>query len=173
VRWVCLMLLIATALPAAPPPPASPAPPAEGRGRAIFLDCDFPGAAHVFEQALAAEPDRPALHFWLGKSYARMAETASPFTAPSHARKARLQLETAVRLDPRNPDYLRELFEFYLDSPSYFPGGLERAAALLERLGPGGYAKSLAAALTAHSGVAWHVQRAELFTAAALGRLLP
>jgi hypothetical protein len=29
-----------------------------------------------------------------------------------------------------------ELFEFYVDSAEWFEGGLERAAAILERLGP-------------------------------------
>ena len=86
-----------------------------------------------FERALAKEPDNPSLHFWLGKSYARMAEVSSLLSARRNARKAQAQLETATRLDPGNREFLMELFELYVDSPEYFDGGLSRATAMLER----------------------------------------
>ena len=85
---------------------------------------------------MTKEPGNARLHFWLGKSYARMAEVSGPFSARRNARKAQAHLETAARLDPGNREFLMELFEFYVDSPEYFDGGLSRTTAMLERLGP-------------------------------------
>ncbi len=47
--------------------------------------------------------------------------------ARRNARKARAHLETAVQLDPGNREFRNELFEFYVDSPEWFDGGLDRA----------------------------------------------
>ena len=46
-------------------------------GEALFRECEFKAAAHSFERALTKEPGNARLHFWLGKSYARMAEVSS------------------------------------------------------------------------------------------------
>ena len=109
---------------------------ASADGEALFRDCEFKAAAHAFEQALTNEPGNARLHFWLGKSYARMAEVSSLLSARRNARKAQAHLETAAQLDPGNREFWKELFEFYVDSPEYFDGGLNRAMAVLERLGP-------------------------------------
>ena len=104
-------------------------------GEALFKECEFKAAARVFEHALASEPESPRLHFWLGKSYERMADAASPFFARRNARKAQFHLEGAVRLEPGNREFLRELFELYVDSPEWFDGGLARARTIAARLG--------------------------------------
>jgi len=104
-------------------------------GEALFKECEFKAAARVFEHALASEPESPQLHFWLGKSYERMAEAASPFFARRTARKAQFHLEAAVRLEPGNREFLRELFDLYVDSPAWFDGGLAQARKIAERLG--------------------------------------
>jgi cytochrome c-type biogenesis protein CcmH/NrfG len=103
-------------------------------GRARFADCEFKQAAKAFEQALRWQPDDAGIHNRLGKSYARLAEISSLLSAPGHARKARRNLERAVALEPANQEFLRDLFEFYLDSPQWFGGGIDQAATLLERL---------------------------------------
>lgn len=105
-------------------------------GQARFADCDFKHAVGAFEMALKWQPGDATLHHWLGKSYARLAEVSSILRAPSHARKARRNLERAVELQPANQEFLRDLFQFYLDSPEWFGGGTGRAALLLERLTP-------------------------------------
>ena len=114
----------------------------------------------AFEKALAGQPDSAVLHYWLGKSYARLAEISSPLSAPKNARKARRSLEQAVEIDPQNDEYLLELFDFYVDSPEWFSGGLEQAAALLERISSRAsnaeqWSKQLADSRKEHSGAGW------------------
>jgi len=147
-------------------------------GEALFRDCEFKAAARVFQQALTNEPGSARLHFWLGKSYARMAEVSSPFTARRNARKAQAHLETATRLDPRNREYLRELFELYVDSPEYFDGGLSRATAMLERLGPddggpGSPSRIVAQSRKQYSGPDWALQKCILRVSGAAGYVVP
>src|SRR5579871_4703260 len=50
-------------------------------GEALFRECEFKAASRSFERALIKEPGNARLHFWLGKSYARMAEVASLLSA--------------------------------------------------------------------------------------------
>jgi hypothetical protein len=113
-----------------------------------------------FAKAVAEQPDRAQLHYWLGKSYARLAEVSSPLFAPKNARKARGSLERAVEIDPQNDEYLRELVDFYLNSPEWFSGGLERASALLNQIstqesGAEPWLQRLADSRKEHSGAAF------------------
>jgi len=147
-------------------------------GEALFRDCEFKAAAHVFESALRDEPDNARFHFWLGNSYARMAEVASPCSAPRNARKARVHLEAAVRLDPKNGDFRNELFEFYVDSPEWFDGGLDHAAQMLEWFGPddggpGTRSRKLAESRSDHRGAGWGYRKGILRISAALGYAAP
>lgn len=105
-------------------------------GQRHYEQCDFKGAARAFAKALQSLPKDAGLHHWLGKSYEKMAEVASLLHASRDARKARVQLEEAVELEPHNREYLRSLFDFYLDSPEWFGGGLDKAALLAERIEP-------------------------------------
>jgi hypothetical protein len=47
-----------------------------------------------------------------------------------------VSLERAVELEPANHEYLRDLFDFYLDAPEWLGSGLEKAALLVERIEP-------------------------------------
>ena len=146
----------------------------EEDGRSLFLTCEFKRATRAFEKALAEQPDSAGLHYWLGKSYARLAEVSSPLFAPKNARKARHSLELAVKIDPLNHEYARELFDFYADSPEWFSGGLERAAALLERVSPGESGaeprlQQIVDSRNEHSGVGWWIRRAVLRSSGAVG----
>jgi tetratricopeptide (TPR) repeat protein len=163
---------------AAAPPSAEAAMHWESDGRSRFLACDFKQATQDFEKAVAWQPDRAVLHFWLGKSYARLAEISGPLSAPRHARRARRCLERAVALDPQNHEYREELFDFYLDSPEWFGGGLKRAAALLERTSPRESGaepqwKQLADSRQEHSGGGWWIRKSILWTSGAIGVLVP
>jgi len=151
----------------------------ESTGRTLFLACEFKDAARAFVRALADDPENAELHYWLGRSYAHMADSASLFTAPRQARKARRSLERAVAIEPRNQEYLRELFDFYLDSPDWSGGGLDRAEVLAERisaLDPSAGAAlqmRLAASAKEHQGPGWFLQRSILRTSGAVGELVP
>lgn len=147
-------------------------------GRFHFLACEFKEAAHAFENSVAEQPGNAELRYWLGKTYARMAEVSGPLSASKNARRAQRHLEQAVKLDPQNQQYLAELFDFYVDSPEWFHGGLERAAALLERLGPEAFdaedrLAALAKSRKEHSGVGWWMRAAVLRTSSAVGYLVP
>ena len=147
-------------------------------GEALFRECEFKAAANSFEHALTKEPGNARLHFWLGKSYARMAELSGPLSARRNARKAQAHLETAARLDPGNREFLMELFELYADSPEYFDGGLSRATAMLERLGPddggpGTPSRIVADARKQYSGPIWTLEKGVLRASGAVGYLIP
>jgi hypothetical protein len=76
---------------------AAAAAQSEQEGRSLFFACEFKQAARAFEKASAEQPDSARLHYWLGKSYARLAEVSSPLSAPKNARKARRNLDTSYR----------------------------------------------------------------------------
>ena len=178
-RACILAIAMASALGAAPVVAEDSAAHWESTGRALFLACDFEDAAHAFMRALANDPENAELHYWLGKSYVHLADSASLFTAPRQARKAPRSLERAVQIEPRNREYLQELFDFYLGSADWFGGGLDRAAALAERISAldasAGISLQmrLAASAKEHSGAGWSIQRMVLRTSGALGELVP
>jgi tetratricopeptide (TPR) repeat protein len=147
-------------------------------GKALFQECEFGAAARAFEHALTEDHGNAEVHFWLGKSYARLAEVSGPLFARRNARKAQAHLERAAQLDPRNREFLIELFELYVDSPEYFDGGLNRATALLERLGPddGGPAspsRVVAEARKQYRGPSWALNKCILRTSGAAGYVVP
>jgi len=104
-------------------------------GKAYYMEGDYKKASQCFEKAVAADSRNSFYHLWLGRAYGKRAETSSFLTAPGLARKAREQFEKAVALDPHNIEALNDLFEYYLQAPGFLGGGLEKAAALVERIG--------------------------------------
>jgi len=150
-----------------------------GTGRSRFFECKFKDAARAFTKALQLQRDDARLYLWLGKSYARMAEVAGPLHAAGNARQARWNLERAVELEPRNREYLRELFDFYLDSPEWFGGGLRRAALLVERIAPDDPGAQaflrglLDRAREEYRGPDWRLRQATLAPSAQIGRMVP
>ena len=178
-NWCVLLFLIASAGSAASGRPSAEAvAQSDSDGRSLFLACEFKRAARAFERALSAQPDSAALYYWLGKSYARLADVSSPLSAPKNARRARHNLEEAVKRDPQNHEYLVELFDFYLDSPEWFHGGLQQAETLLEltrsaESDPELWLKEIADSRGEHSGPGWCMRRAVLWTSGAIGRIIP
>lgn len=149
-------------------------------GEALFQDAEFKAAARWFERALATEPGNARDHYWAGKSYARLAEISAPWSARRNARKAQKHLEAAVRLEPKNRNFQMELFEFYVDSPEWFDGGLDRAKAALERLGPddggpGSPSRILAQARSEcrSGGWGWAIRKGILRSSGLVGAVAP
>jgi len=103
-------------------------------GRNDYMQGEYKKATEVLEKAVAAEPNNSEYELWLGRAFGRRAETASPFTAPSHANKAREHFEKAVQLNPRNIDALSDLFEYYLEAPGFLGGGLDKAVGVAGRM---------------------------------------
>lgn len=103
-------------------------------GKDQFMLGEYKRAAAAFERALALEPANAECALWLGRSYGRRAETASPFTAPKYASKAREYFEKAVALDPHNADALSDLFDYYLEAPGFMGGGYEKAERIAKEI---------------------------------------
>ncbi len=103
-------------------------------GRNYYMQREYKKASEALEKAVAVDPSNSEHELWLARAYGRRAETASPFTAPGQASKARQHFEKAVQLNPRNVEALSDLFEYYLDAPGFLGGGLDKAAATAARI---------------------------------------
>ncbi len=90
-----------------------------------FLDLGDYGQAVTFaERAAQLSPDCSESHYWLARSYGMKADTTRSFLL---ARKARLEFQKAVQLDPGNLAARRDLMEFYVQAPWILGGSRERA----------------------------------------------
>lgn len=118
--------------------PAIEAPSAVGdpfeHGRNLYEEQRYEDAARAFEAAVAARPADAERHLWLGRAYGRMAERASWFRAMDLARQTRQSLERAVELDPRHPEALEDLADYYRTAPGFLGGDKEEAARLEREL---------------------------------------
>ncbi len=103
-------------------------------GRSEFMLGKFAKATEYFEQAASMEPRNAEYPLWLGRTWGRRAETASPLLAPLNASRARRYFERAVDLDPGNREALSDLFDYYLEAPGFLGGGLDKAEAIAGRL---------------------------------------
>jgi tetratricopeptide (TPR) repeat protein len=90
-----------------------------------FLDLGDYGKAVTFaERAAHLSPDCSESHFWLARAYGMRADATRSFLL---ARKARLEYQTAVQLDPDNLAARRDLMEFYLQAPWILGGSRDKA----------------------------------------------
>jgi tetratricopeptide (TPR) repeat protein len=103
-------------------------------GRNQYMLGEYKKAAESFQQAADADPTNSTYENLLGRAYGKRADTASPFTAPGLASKARQHFEKAVALNPRNKEAVSDLFEYYLQAPGFLGGGLDKAVKLAEHL---------------------------------------
>ena len=103
-------------------------------GRSEFMLGEFRKATEYFEKAAALAPASSEYLLWLGRTWGRRAETASPLFAPCNAAKARRYFEQAVALDPNNRERSRDLFDYYLEAPGFLGGGFDKAEAIARRI---------------------------------------
>ncbi len=99
-------------------------------GQNYFMLGEYKKGTDALEKAVALEPENAAALYWLGRTYARRAETANPFTAPGLASKARQMFERSVAIDPKNKDATGDLLDFYLEAPGFLGGGFQKAEEL-------------------------------------------
>jgi Flp pilus assembly protein TadD len=99
-------------------------------GQNYFMIGDYKKATEALEKAVAMEPNNAGFAHWLGRTYGRRAELASPFTAPGYATKARQLFEKSVALDPSNKAAAGDLLDFYLEAPGLLGGGMHKAEEL-------------------------------------------
>ena len=103
-------------------------------GQDYFMLGEYKKGSDALEKAAALAPQDPAILHWLGRTYARRAETANPFSAPGWASKARQMFEKSVALDPANKDATGDLLDFYLEAPGFLGGGMNKAEALAKQI---------------------------------------
>jgi Flp pilus assembly protein TadD len=103
-------------------------------GKSYFMLGEFKRATEYLEKAVASDPQKSEYFHWLGKAYGRRAETSSILTAPGYASKTRQYFEQAVALDPKNLEAINDLFTYYLEAPGFLGGGIDKAAALSEKI---------------------------------------
>ena len=101
-------------------------------GQDYFMMGDAVRATEYFQQAVDLEPTNSVFYHWLGRAYGRRAETGSMFTAMGSASKARQNFEKAVQLDSHNYEAVNDLFEYYIEAPSFIGGGLDKAERLAQ-----------------------------------------
>jgi len=101
-------------------------------GQDYFMMGDAVRATEYFQQAVDLEPTNSVFYHWLGRAYGRRAETGSMFTAMGSASKARQNFEKAVQLDSHNYEAVNDLFEYYVEAPSFIGGGLDKAERLAQ-----------------------------------------
>ena len=103
-------------------------------GRNYLMAGNFKKASEALEKAASAESSNSEYKDWLGRAYGRRAETASFFSAPGLASKARQAFEKAVELDGKNKDALSDLFDYYMEAPGFLGGGYDKASAVAQKM---------------------------------------
>ncbi|MFZ0760854.1 MAG: tetratricopeptide repeat protein [Candidatus Sulfotelmatobacter sp.] len=104
--------------------------------RADFELDNWDAGIPACEKAVSMAPDNGLYHLWLGRIYGEKADRVSFFRAAMLAGKVRTEFERAVRFSPNSWEAHSDLAEFYLEAPSIFGGGEDKALAQAELLMP-------------------------------------
>lgn len=104
------------------------------KGQCHYMLGEAKTASIILEKAVALAPQNADFHLWLGRAYGRRAETSNFLVAAVLAAKARQSFEAAVKLAPNNLEAISDLFEYYLEAPTFLGGGVAKAAELSNRV---------------------------------------
>jgi tetratricopeptide (TPR) repeat protein len=103
-------------------------------GQTYYQLGQYREASERLEKASELRPESAEIFLWLGRSFGRMAEASSFFTALGHARRCREALERAVALDGKNVEAMSDLVAYYLEAPGFLGGSLGKAERLAPRI---------------------------------------
>jgi len=93
--------------------------------RAYYQYEDWDRAESRCKRAVELDPNNSAFHRWLGRVYG---EKAGRATLPiGLALKTRDEFQRAAELDPRDPNAIEDVAEYYLEAPSIMGGGKDKA----------------------------------------------
>lgn len=122
-----------------PPPDGKSALAHNLRCRVLFALEQWNDAAIECQQAVSLDGQNAIYHLWLARALGEKADVAPFWQAYGLAKRARMEFEQAVKLDPRNAEALADLGEFYNEAPGVVGGGTDKAqgvAVRLERIDP-------------------------------------
>ena len=118
--------------------------PSPGEAEAHNLECrvlytleQWNRAVSECEQAVKMDGGNSDYHLWLARALGEKASRASFLSAYSLAKQVRSEFEKAAQLNPRSPEALSDLGEFYYSAPGAVGGGTdkaERVAVQLDRV---------------------------------------
>src|SRR5664279_996453 len=83
------------------------------RSRAYYAMERWDDAVKWGERAITLRPQDAEYHLWLAREYGRKAGDSNPLTAAGVARKAKIEFERAVELDPANVQARTDLSQYY------------------------------------------------------------
>ena len=104
-------------------------------GKMAFTQGNWDKAIHEFKKAVHDHPEDSQCWLWLGRALGRKAENSNPLHAALMVGEIRGAFEKAVEVDPKNMDARGDLLDFYLEAPSAFGGGMDKARAAAEAIG--------------------------------------
>src|SRR3954467_7502749 len=87
-------------------------------------------AVAACERAVALDGRNSNHHLWYGRALGEKADRVSFVRAYGLAKRVKAEFETATALDPRNPEALSALGEYYTEAPGIVGGGKDKAAAV-------------------------------------------
>lgn len=117
--------------------------PQEGAGtaEALNLSCrihfalqQWDKAVSECEQATRLDDKNSAYHMWLGRALGLKAQHVLFTSAYGLGKRVLVEFEAAARLNPRSPDALMDLGEFYKSAPGMVGGGLDKAEKVAQQL---------------------------------------
>jgi len=92
-------------------------------------------ALRLAEAAVKASPNKAAYHLQVASVLSDEISQASFFKKMSLARRVHSELETAMKLEPRNTDCLFGLMKYYEQAPGIAGGGRDKARHLADEIG--------------------------------------
>jgi len=104
------------------------------RCRVLFALEQWNDAVNECQQAVDQDHQNAGYHLWLGRALGEKADRASFLSAYSLAKRVRSEFEQAASLDPRDPEILADLGEFYFNAPGIVGGGIDKADGIADRL---------------------------------------
>jgi len=108
-------------------------------GSALLAAGKFDDAQKAMKAALESDPNAPELHRVLGEAYGAAAIKASIFGMAGLAKSSLAEFQTAVKLNPNDPDSRVDLASYYIQAPGIVGGSLDKAheeEAVLDKLSP-------------------------------------
>jgi tetratricopeptide (TPR) repeat protein len=91
-------------------------------------------AVRLAEAAVKADPNEPKYHLQLAGALSDQAEKVNAFKRVSLAGHIRSELQTALKLDPRNTDSLLGMMTFYEVAPRIAGGNKQKARQLAKEI---------------------------------------